>query len=117
MTHRNKETHVDREPNETSGGPSVTPQRPGWVPGTTRPAEPGTTARREARQQPSWGTRTTDDEDRHQDGQAGTKNRDKVSTSSVVGHAWLRVLDQYMIVHLCKQTGKPRIHAPPYCSW
>ena len=40
----------------------------------------GTTARREARQQPSWGTRTTDDEDRHQDGQVGTKNMDKVST-------------------------------------
>ena len=34
------ETHGDWEPNETSGGPSVAPQRPGWVPGTTRPAEP-----------------------------------------------------------------------------
>ena len=41
----------------------------------------GATEHREARQQPSWGTRTTDDEDRHQDGQAGAKNMDKVSTN------------------------------------
>ena len=65
------ETHSDWELNETSGGAR----------NHTAGRTCGTTARREARQQPSWGTRTTDDEDRHQDGQAGTKNRDKVSTS------------------------------------